>query len=191
MASKPMASSPAGNSTVGNSTVGNSPAGSSTVEDSGVEGGLGATVRSLNVFDGLALLICLALVGVGFFVGTIGGGASGSTSTVDFAVSPDDQVRPLAPGATTTLPVYINNSNDYGVRVDSISAGSSKATVSGCPAGTITSTGLEGPVGFIRPGSIRTYELSVTMAATTDSRCKGQSFTLPLTVKLASAAADR
>jgi hypothetical protein len=171
--------------------VGNGPMGSSTVEDSAVEGGLGATIRSLNVFDALALLVALGLVGVGFLVGTIGGGATGSTSTVDFTVIPDDQVRPLAPGATATLPVYINNPNDYGVRVDSLSAGSSKATASGCPAGTITSTGLEGPVGFIRPGSVRTYEISVTMAATTDRKCKGQSFTLPLDVKFASAAADR
>jgi hypothetical protein len=165
--------------------------GSSTLKDRATDSGLGATVRSLNVFDGLALLIALGLTGVGFLVGTIGSGATGSTSTVDFTVSPEDQVRPLAPGATATLPVYINNPNDYGVRVDSVGAGSSKATVSGCPAGTITSTGLEGPAGFIRPGSIRTYEISVAMAATTDSKCKGQSFVLPLNVKFASAAADR
>lgn len=181
--------------------MGNGPMGSSTAEDSALqgsavrgsaaEGGLGATVRSLNVFDGLALLIALGLVGVGFLIGTIGGGATGSSSTVEFTVIPEDQVRPLAPGATATLPIYITNPNDYGVRVDSISEGSSKATASGCPADTITSTRLDGPVGFIRPGSIRTYELSVTRAATTDSRCKDQSFVLPLTVTLASAAADR
>ena len=171
--------------------MGNGPRGTSAVQDSVADSGVVATVRSLNVFDGLALLIALGLVGAGFLVGTIGSGAAGSTSTVGFTVNPQDQVRPLAPGATTTLPVYINNPNDFGVRVDSLSAGSSKATASGCPAGTITSTGLDGPAGFIRPGSIRTYEVSVTMAATADSRCKGQSFTLPLTVKLASAAADR
>ncbi|MDQ3762549.1 MAG: hypothetical protein M3460_13015 [Actinomycetota bacterium] len=156
-----------------------------------MENGLGTTVRNLNVFDGLALLIALALVGVGFFIGYTGSGETGSTTSVDLTVTPDDQVRSLPPGATRTFPVYINNPNDYGVRVTSISEGSSTATASGCPAGTVTSAGVEGPVGFIRARSVRTYDVSVTMAANADSRCKNQSFTLPLTVTLASAAADR
>jgi hypothetical protein len=46
-------------------------------------------------------------------------------------------------------------------------------------------------VGFIRANSLHTYEISVTMAATADAKCKGQSFTLPLTVTFSSAAADR
>ena len=160
---------------------------SSTAEDE-----FRSTVRSLNVFDGLALLIALGLTGVGFLIGTIGTGtAAGSTSSVNFTLTPDDQVRPLTPGATATLPIYINNTNNYGVRVDSISAGKSNATSSGCPAGTITSAALDGPVGYIREGGVRAYMVSVTMAATNDSRCNSQTFTLPLTVKLASAAADR
>jgi hypothetical protein len=156
-----------------------------------VENGLGTTVRSLNVFDGLALLIALALVGVGFLIGTAGGGEAGGTTSAELTVTPDDQVRPLAPGATGTFPVYIKNPMDYGVQVTSISEGSSTATANGCPAGTLTSTGVDGPVGFIKAASLRTYEVSVTMAATADGRCKGQSFTLPLTVTLSSAAADR
>lgn len=153
--------------------------------------GLGVSVRGLTVFDGLALITALGLAGVGFLIGTIGGGETGATTSVELSVTPDDQVRPLSPGGTTTFPVYINNPNDYGVRVDSISAGSSAATSGGCPAGTVTSAPVEGPTGFIRPAGIRTYDVSVTMAATVDDKCKGQSFTLLLTVTLASAAADR
>ncbi len=158
-----------------------------------MENGLSASVRSLNVFDGLALLIALALVGIGFLIGTIDGTETGATTSVELTVTPDDQVRPLSPGTTKTFPLYINNPTDYGVRVASISAGTSTATAGGCPVGTVTSAPVEGPTGFIRPSSIRAYDVSVTMdgAANTDSRCKGQSFTLPLTIKLASPAADR
>src|SRR5947209_14027986 len=82
-----------------------------------------STVRSLNIFDGLALLIALGLTGVGFLIGTIGSGtAAGSTSSVNFTITPDDQVRPLAPGATATFPLYINKPNNFGVRVDSFSS---------------------------------------------------------------------
>ncbi|HKR49264.1 MAG TPA: hypothetical protein VJT72_06720 [Pseudonocardiaceae bacterium] len=153
--------------------------------------GLGVNVRGLTIFDGLALIVALGLAGVGFLIGTIGGGESGSTTSVELTVTPANQVRPLSPGGTTTFPVYINNPNDYGVRVDSISAGSSTATGGGCPAGIVTSAPVEGPTGFMRPTGIRTYDVSVTMAATVDDKCQGQSFTLPLTVTLASATADR
>ncbi|MGH3780343.1 MAG: hypothetical protein ACRDRO_06855 [Pseudonocardiaceae bacterium] len=153
--------------------------------------GLGTTVRNLNVFDGLALVIALALVGAGFLIGTAGGGGAGGTTTAELTITPDDQVQPLAPGATATFPVYVKNPMDYGVQVTSISGGSSHATAGGCPAGTVTSAGIDSPVGFIKAGSLHTYEVSVTMAATSDSKCKGQSFTLPLTVSLSSAAADR
>lgn len=162
------------------------------METSAAEEEFRSTVRSLNVFDGLALLIALGLTGVGFLIGTVGSStAAGSTSSVNFDITPNDQVRPLSPGATATFPLYINNPNNYGVRVDSISAGTSKATSSGCSAGTITSAAVDGPVGYIKEGGVRAYMVSVTMAPTTDARCNGQTFTLPLTVKLASAAADR
>jgi hypothetical protein len=159
---------------------------SSTVEE------FASTVRNLNIFDALALLIALGLTGVGFLIGTMGSPtAAGSTSSVDLTITANDQVRPLAPGATTEFPLYVNNPNNYGVRVDSISAGRSKATASGCPAGTVTSAQVEGPVGHIREGGVRAYLLSVTMAATTDDRCKDQTFTLPLTIKFATATSDR
>jgi hypothetical protein len=157
-----------------------------------VDNGLVSAVRNMTVFDGLALLIALGLVGVGFVIGsTFGSGETGSTTSVELTVTPDGPDRPLAPGTTKAFPVYIKNPNDYGVRVASISEGSSAATASGCPAGTITSAGVEGPAGFIHPGGVRTYEVMVTRSASTDSRCKDQTFTLPLNVTLASAAADR
>jgi len=159
--------------------------------ESAVENGWGSAVRNLNVFDGLALLIALALVGVGFLIGTAGGGGTGETTSAELTVTPDNDTRSLPPGATRTLPLYVNNTNGYGVQVTSISAGTSNATPGGCPAGTVTSAPVEAPVGFIEAGHVRTYDVSVTMAANADSRCKGQSFTLPLTVTLGSAAADR
>jgi hypothetical protein len=176
---------------VENSTVKNDTVETDTVKTPTLNEEIAATVRSLNVFDGLALLIAFALVGVGFLIGTLGGPPSGSTTTVEFTINPEDEVRPLAPGATALFPVYINNPNDHGVRVDSISAGKSKATTTGCPEATITSAGLDGPAGFIMGGGVRAYEISVTMAAAADGRCKGQTFTLPLTVKLGTASEDR
>ncbi len=155
-----------------------------------MEKGLLDQVRGFNAFDGLALLVAVGLVGVGFFIGSIGGGETGTTTTVEITVTPNDAVRPLPNGETRTFPVYIRNPTDYGVRVASISAGSSAAS-EGCPAGTITSAPVEGPTGFINPTNIRAYDLSVTMAADADSKCREQSFTLPLTVELATAAADR
>ncbi len=159
--------------------------------EKGFGASVGAGVRSLTVFDGLALLIALGLVGAGFLIGTIGGGESGSTTSAELTVTPEDQVRPLPPGGTQRFPLYVNNPNDYGVRVASISAGSSPATPSGCPAGTITSAGIGSPTGFISPTGFRAYEVSVTMVATTDARCQGQSFTLPLSVELVSPSGDR
>ena len=179
-----------GSSTVENSAVDTSTVAGTTGQKTTVGDEFAETVRNLNVYDGLALLIAFLLVGVGFLVGTIGGPPSGSTTVVDFTINPADEVRPLAPGATALFPVYINNPNDYGVRVDVISDGKSKAT-NGCPEATITSSGLDGPAGFIMAGGVRAYEISVTMAAAAESSCTAQTFTLPLTVKLATASEDR
>lgn len=157
-----------------------------------MENGLGINLRRLNVFDGLAMLIALGLVGAGYLIGTIGsGGETGGTTSVEFAVTPNDQSRPLPPGSTKTFTLYVHNPNDYGVRVAAISEGSSTATAGGCPAGAVTSAPVENPTGFISPAGYRAYDVSVTMAANADDKCKDQSFTLPLTVEFSSAAADR
>lgn len=156
-----------------------------------MENNVVATVRNLNVFDGLALLIALGLSGLGFFIGTMGSGESGGTTSAELTVTPEDNTRSLAPGATKTFPLYINNPHDYGVRVASISAGTSPASPSGCPAGTVTTAAVDGPAGFIKPRGVRAYDVSVTLAPNTDNRCKTQTFTLPLTVALVSSAGDR
>jgi hypothetical protein len=156
-----------------------------------VENSLGATVRNLNVFDGVALLIALGLVGAGFLIGTIGSSGSDATASVDLTVTPNDSTRELPAGATKTFPLYINNPSDHGVRVASISAGTSNVTSTGCPAGTVTTVPVDGPVGFIQPRGVRAYDVSVTMAATADNKCKDQTFTLPLTVTLVSPPSDR
>lgn len=164
----------------------------STVAHPAAANGVGTTVRNLTIFDGLALVIALALVGVGFLIGTAGSGTAGTTISAELTVTPDHDSRSLPPGATKTFPLYVNNTNSYGVQVTSISAGTSNATPGGCAAGTVTSAPIDAPVGFIGAGHVRAYEVSVTMAANADnSRCKDQSFTLPLTVTLASAAGGR
>jgi hypothetical protein len=155
-----------------------------------VENGLGTTVRNLNVFDGLALVIALGLVGIGFLIGTSGGDEAGASTSAELTVTPDSEAHSLAPGATKIFTVYINNPNNYGVQVTSISAGSSNAT-NGCAAGTVTSAPVEGPVGFIGANHVRAYDVPVTMAANAGGKCKDQTFTLPLNVTFASAAADR
>lgn len=155
-----------------------------------MENGLGTTVRNLNIFDGLALVIALGLVGIGFLIGTAGGGETGASTSAELSVTPDSDAHSLSPGMTKTFTVYINNANNYGVRVTSISAGASNAT-GGCAAGAVTSAPVDGPVGFIEAKHVRAYDVAVTMAANADAKCKGQSFTLPLSVTLTSAAADR
>jgi hypothetical protein len=147
--------------------------------------------RGFNVFDGLALIIVLGIAGAGYFIGSLGGDGAGGPITVDFIVTPDREPGGLPPGTTKTLPLVINNTDDYGVRVHSISAGNSNATPKGCPAGSVSSAPVDGPAGYIRPGGFRAYEVFVTMDANSDDRCKGQTFTLPLTVTLVSAAGDR
>lgn len=147
--------------------------------------------RGLNVFDALALVVILGIAGAGYFIGSLGGGGTGGPISVDYTVTPDREPGGLPPGTTKTLALVINNPNDYGVRVDSISAGNSNQTAAGCPAGTVYSAPVDGPVGYLRPGGSRGYDVFVTMDANADERCKGQSFTLPLTVTLVSAAGDR
>lgn len=148
--------------------------------------------RGLNVFDGLALIIVLGIVGAGYLIGSMGGGGgTGETISVDYTVTPDREPGGLPPGTTKTLALVINNTNDYGVRVASVSAGNSNPTAGGCPAGTVTAAPLDGPAGYIRPGGFQGYDVFVTMDANADDRCKGQSFTLPLTVTLVSSAGDR
>ena len=73
----------------------------------------------------------------------------------------------------------------------SISGGSSNATgTSGaCVAGTVTTAAVTSPPAtVIAANGSGTYTLTATMNTNPDNSCQGQTFTLPLTAQLASAA---
>jgi hypothetical protein len=92
------------------------------------------------------------------------------------------------PRATTTATVTVDNQKDQPVTVASISPGSSNATPGNCPAGSVTTAGLTNPAGVIDPRGTRTYTLTAKMIADPSNSCQNQTFVLPLTASLASAA---
>lgn len=131
----------------------------------------------------ITLIIVLPIVGL--FIGYIGAyGGGGSTITVSPAVTP--RAIGLSAGQSRTFSVIVRNPEDQGVRVTSISAGSSEAAEGSCPAGALTSAELTDPRGFIRAGGVNAYAVTVSLAASADERCLDQAITLPLTVKLQS-----
>lgn len=142
-------------------------------------------ILGLTIPQGVALLIVLGPV-VGFLLTMIGTGQDSTTTSVDLVISPQNAGGTLEPGATSEFIVLVPNPNEYGVQVASISAGASKATPGGCPAGTVTSEARSGPPGYIGPEGVRSYSVEATMAADAGDRCQGGSFTLPLTVELIS-----
>lgn len=135
---------------------------------------------TIPLWAALALIAVLPLVG--FLIGSIGGFRGGTTTTVTASVTPQD--IGLAPGQTRTMSVVVKNPKDYGVRVASISEGSSEAVEDGCPEGTVTSEPVSDPLGYIRPDGVNAYVITVTMVDNADERCLTQTLTLPLTVEL-------
>ncbi|MFS8098356.1 LEA type 2 family protein [Lentzea alba] len=117
-----------------------------------------------------------------------GSGQVGSTTNVNSTISPVDGAGGLYPGHTVSFQVTIDNPNGYPVTVTSISAGASALTQSGCAAGTVTSAAVSNPSGTIVAGGTGTYTLQATMNADAADTCKSQTFTLPLTAALVSAA---
>lgn len=116
-----------------------------------------------------------------------GSGTVGSTTSVDSTISPVAGAGGLYPGATVSFQVTIDNPNGYPVSVASISAGASQLTASGCAAGTVTSAAVADQ-GTIAAGQSGTYTLQATMNGDATDSCKSQTFTLPLTAQLVSAA---
>ncbi|MEU0883472.1 hypothetical protein ABZ345_33105 [Lentzea sp. NPDC005914] len=116
-----------------------------------------------------------------------GSGSVGSTTSANSTISAVDGAGGLYPGHTVSYQVTINNPNSYPVRVTGISAGSS-ALVNGCAAGTVTSPAVTNPAGTIAAGQSGTYTLQATMSAGATDECKSQSFSMPLTATLESAA---
>ncbi|WP_086663961.1 hypothetical protein [Lentzea kentuckyensis] len=116
-----------------------------------------------------------------------GNGSVASTTSLNSTIDPVAGAGGLYPGHTVSFSVTINNPNGYPAKVTSISAGSS-ALVGACAAGTVTSAAVSNPDGTILAGQTGTYVLQATMNADAADACQGQSFTLPLTASLISAA---
>lgn len=114
-----------------------------------------------------------------------GTGSVASTTSASSTISPAGGGALLYPGGGTDFTVTVNNPNDYPVKVDSISAGSSN-TVNGCAAGTVTSPAVAAPSGTIAAHGTGTYTLHATMSATATDECKSQPFVLPLTAAISS-----
>lgn len=117
-----------------------------------------------------------------------GSGSATSTTSAPSTITPDTAAAGLYPGATSSLKVTFNNPNSYPVTVTSIAAGSSDLTSGNCAAGTVTTEAVTNPSGTIGVGATGTYTLVTHFATNPDDNCKSQSFTIPLTATLASAA---
>src|SRR5689334_4350805 len=116
-----------------------------------------------------------------------GSGTVSSTTSVNSTITPVNGAGGLFPGQTVAFSVTINNPNGYPVSVTSISASSSDE-VNGCAAATVTTAGATNPSGVIPAGQFRAYSLQAVMNANASDACKSQTFTLPLTATLVSAA---
>lgn len=117
-----------------------------------------------------------------------GSGTVGSKTSVASVITPVAGTTGLYPGGSVDFQVTISNPNDYPVKVTSIAAGASDETVDGCLAGTVTSAAVSNPTGTIDAGQSGTYTLQATMKADAADNCKSQTFSLPLTAQLLSAA---
>jgi hypothetical protein len=137
--------------------------------------------------------IAVAVIGAGVAWAAWSSSGSGSghvtsTTSIDSTISPGDGSAALYPGAVASYTVTIDNPNDYPVKVDSISAGASDE-VNGCTAGSVVSEAVTAPGSpSIEPHGKRAYSITVRMVADPSDACKGQTFTLPLTATLSSAA---
>lgn len=147
-----------------------------------------ATRKRLAVLGGV--LLVLAGAGVAFAAYLSSGTGTGQTTSsvaVNSTISSNTPGAQLYPGSTSTYTVTINNPNPYPVKVVSISSSTSDK-VGSCPAGTVTSPAVANPAGTIAPNGTSNYPLTATMLADPDNSCQGQTFTMPLTAQLASAA---
>ena len=145
--------------------------------------------RRLAVLGGILLvLVCGGVAFAAYLSSGSGTGQTASSVAVSSTNTPNTPGANLYPGSTSTYTVTINNPNPYPVKVVSIGASSSQATQAGCPAGTVTSPAVTAPTGTIAPNASGSYSLTATMATDPDNSCQGQTFTMPLTAQLTSAA---
>ena len=157
------------------------------------------TRRTTTVAAGLA---AATTIGVAFAAWTSTGSGSGSaasTTSVNSVISAVtlDPADALYPGATKETTVSITNPNDYPVVVTSIGAGSSNVANTDCAAGTVVTDAVSDGTGVTRsdaatsviaPNSSGEYTLTLRMSDDPHNACKSQTFTLPLSADLKSAA---
>jgi hypothetical protein len=149
----------------------------------------------------LVSVAAASAVGVAFAAWTSGGLGSGSaaaTTSEESVIAADTFAADLFPGALKSVTVSITNPNDYPVVVTQVSAGSSDP-VNGCAAGSVFSTGLgtatssdalaqAGGGTTIAANASGVYRLETRMIGDATNACKAQTFNLPLTARVQSAA---
>jgi hypothetical protein len=144
----------------------------------------------------------VSVVGVAFAAWTssgLGSGSAQATTSEDSVIAAGTFAADLYPGALKSVTVTISNPNDYPVVVTQISDGSS-AAIGTCAAGSVTATGLgtdtssvaldqdAGAGTVIAANGSGTYRLATRMIGDATDGCKSQTFNLPLTARVQSAA---
>jgi len=148
----------------------------------------------------VAVVMSLA-VGVAFAAWTSSGSGLGSVSSTHdqpSQITSSGSAADLYPGASDIVTVSVSNPNPYPVIVTSMSAGTSPAVNGGaCAAGSVFSdalalvpTGLSqtGGTTVIGPHGSGVYALTGHMITDPNEACKDQTFLLPMTATVQSAA---
>ena len=129
-------------------------------------------------------------VGVAFAAWTSTGTGTGTTTATTSknltvtAGSPNG----LFPTGTVTMPVTITNNNTYKVQLDSIEFLTAAASVPGCSAGSVSSTGGTYQDVVIAPGASVSRDVTVSMSNAAEDACQGAAFTLRYLASARSAA---
>jgi hypothetical protein len=144
----------------------------------------------------------VSAVGVAFAAWTsagVGSGTAKAADSKDSVIAAGTFAADLYPGALKSVTVTVSNPNDYPIVVTQISDGTS-AAVGTCAAGSVTATGLgssTSSTALAQDGSTNTviaangsgvYRLQTRMIGDASDGCKSQTFSLPLTARVQSAA---
>jgi hypothetical protein len=149
-----------------------------------------------------ALAAVVSLVaGVAFAAWTslgTGAGAVASTHDQPSVITSTAAPADLYPGASDTVTIFVSNPNAYPVIVTSVSGGTSPAVNGGgCAAGTVFSDAVAlAPTGLVQTGGTTviapqgsgTYALTGHMIGDPADACQDQTFLLPLSATVQSAA---
>jgi hypothetical protein len=160
---------------------------------------LSKSAKRLSVV--LLLATGASVVGVAFASWTssgLGFGSAQATTSKDSVIAAGTFAADLFPGALKSVTVTVSNPNDYPVVVTQISNGTSDA-IGTCAAGSVFSTGLgtdtfsvalaqDGGATVIAANGSGTYRLATRMIGDAADGCKSQTFNLPLTARVQSAA---